>query len=115
MNPELWLNNTDPDLEAIGRYADPMHDKCEGMGVLRECGEWVFCSCTEAALLAAKEEPATVEINGIPVQLGVQSPLNDYRIFKGTMATFFDGAVVKADALRAQIAAEQEEPLRIAA
>lgn len=56
MNPKLWLNEYDPDLEAIGRYADPLHDECEGMGVLRECGERVFCSCTEAALLAAKEE-----------------------------------------------------------
>lgn len=57
MNPNLWLNNTDPDLEAIARYADPTHDECEGMGIVRECGEWVFCSCTEAALLAAAEEP----------------------------------------------------------
>lgn len=62
MNPELWLNNTDPDLEAIGRYADPTHDECEGMGVWRECGEWEFCSCTKAALLAAKEEPAFASV-----------------------------------------------------
>lgn len=58
MKPQLWLNEYDPDLEAIAAYADPLHDECGGMGVLRECGEWVFCSCTEAALLAAQEEPA---------------------------------------------------------
>jgi hypothetical protein len=57
MNPQLWLNNTDPDLEAIARYADPSHEACEGTGVVCECGEWAFCSCTEAALLAAAEEP----------------------------------------------------------
>jgi len=62
VNPELWLNNTDPDLEAIGRYADPLHDECEGMGVLREGGEWTFCSCTKAALLAAADEPGFASV-----------------------------------------------------
>lgn len=62
MNPQLWFNEYTPDLEAIAVYADPAHDECEGMGVLRECGEWVFCSCTEAALLAAKEEPAFASV-----------------------------------------------------
>lgn len=62
MNPQLWLNEYDPDLEAIGRYADPLHDECGGMGVLRECGEWVFCSCTEAALLAGQPEPAFTSV-----------------------------------------------------
>ena len=57
MNPQLWLNEYDPDLEAIARYADPSHEACEGTGVVCECGEWAFCSCTEAALLAAAEEP----------------------------------------------------------
>ncbi len=62
VNPELWLNNTDPDLDAIGRYADPLHDECGGMGVLRECDEWAFCSCTKAALLAAAEEPGFASV-----------------------------------------------------
>jgi hypothetical protein len=57
MNPNLWLNNTYPDLEAVARYADPSHEACEGMGVVRKCGEWAFCSCTKAALLAATDEP----------------------------------------------------------
>lgn len=103
INSNLWLNEYDPDLEAIARYADPSHDECEGVGAVRECSEWVFCSCTQAALLAAVEEPTTVEINGISVQLGVQKPPNDYRIFKGTMADFFDSAVASAGALRAQM------------
>jgi hypothetical protein len=63
MNPQLWLNEYDPDLDAIGRYADPSHGACEGMGIVRECGEWAFCSCTEAALLAAaEEEPAFCQL-----------------------------------------------------
>lgn len=62
MNPELWLNEYDPDLEAIGRYADPQHKACEGTGVVREYGELAFCSCTEAALLAAAEEPAFASV-----------------------------------------------------
>lgn len=62
MNPELWLNEYTPDLEVIAVYADPMHDECEGMGIVRECGEWVLCSCTQAALLAAKEEPAFASV-----------------------------------------------------
>lgn len=58
----LWLNNADPDLEAIGRYADPQCEACEGMGIVRECGEWAFCGCTQAALLAAAEEPAFASV-----------------------------------------------------
>lgn len=62
MNPNLWLNEYEPDLEAIARYADPSHEACEGTGVVCECGEWAFCSCTEAALLAAAEEPAFASV-----------------------------------------------------
>lgn len=62
MSPNLWLNNTDPDLEAVARYADPTHDECEGMGIVRECGERAFCSCTQAALLAAAEEPEFISV-----------------------------------------------------
>lgn len=73
MNPQLWLNNTDPDLEAIGRYADPSHEACEGMGIVREYGELAFCSCTEAALLAAAEEPAFASV------VRLLSPQRGYR------------------------------------
>lgn len=73
MNPELWLNEYDPDLEAIARYADPSHEACEGTGVVCECGEWAFCSCTEAALLAAAEEPEFTSV------VRLLSPQRGYR------------------------------------
>ena len=73
MNPQLWLNNTDPDLEAIARYADPSHEACDGMGIVRECGEWAFCSCTQAALLAAAEEPEFTSV------VRLLSPSRGYR------------------------------------
>lgn len=57
MNPsDLWLNEYDPNLDAIGNYADPLHNDCDGMGIVRECGGWAFCSCTNAALAAADED-----------------------------------------------------------
>lgn len=73
MSPNLWLNNTDPDLDAIARHADPQHKACEGMGIVRECGEWAFCSCTEAALLAATDEPGFASV------VRLLSPQRGYR------------------------------------
>ena len=73
MSPNLWLNNTDPDLDAIARYADPQHKACEGIGIVRECGEWAFCSCTEAALLAATDEPGFASV------VRLLSPQRGYR------------------------------------
>lgn len=78
MNPQLWLNNADPDLDAIAVYADESHDECEGMGIVREGGEWALCSCTEAALLAAADEP---EFTSVALSLVPQPGYRNAREF----------------------------------